>query len=85
MLPGTKEYKELRRLINMDIPTDTVLGAITGRIEIDMPALDIQFSEYDEDYNHSAGTYKSLPCSMSQYIERKFGKKAIQIFNQLAS
>lgn len=70
-------------IVGFKVPLDGIMSYINSEVTVDTVALDKKFSEHDKDYNCHSGTYKGAKVSMAQYIELKWGKAAIKIFEKI--
>jgi len=79
-----KLFNELNTLIHpIKIPMDGLMALATRRWEIDFFKLDKLFTKADREYNDSECTYKGEPCSMNEYVTKKFGNRASEIIDLL--
>jgi hypothetical protein len=78
-----KAIHELEKILGITVPKDGLMMAATCIVQLDIIALDEKLSANDSEYNNSECTYKGKACSMKEYINRKFGERAVELINLL--
>lgn len=78
-----KNQETLRKVFGFQVPLDGLLMMAGQRVYVDIIKLDKLFSYYDNEYNCIDSLYKGQPCSMSEYVTQKFGKKNCDLLETL--
>jgi len=78
-----KIIRELENILGFTVPKDGLMMAVTHTVQIDIIALDEKLSVNDGEYNHKECKYKGKAYSMKEYINGKFGERAVELINIL--
>lgn len=59
------------------IVVDGFISAVMGRCVIDIIETDVKFGKYDKHYDPENSLYQGEKCSMSEYVEKKWGERHV--------
>ena len=78
-------WKELKDIVGFTPQCDGLSSGIYKTIVIDLIAFDRDLARYHSDYDHQKAEWMGLPCSCAEFIQRRFGNRAFELTNILAS
>jgi len=79
-----KLWQELSKILGFTPKLDGLITAASGKITIDIIALDYQMGDRISEYDPNNATYKGKPdYSMNDVIYIEYGQEAVEIIKQL--
>jgi len=74
---------EATKIFGFKPAVDGMMSAFSKKIVLDILAFDEQLGARDSEYDPKEAMYKGADCSIKEYVQQKYGSKAVTIIEKM--